>query len=69
MDARQAKAAVEREMGQTYAANPWDASPPRETMRQQRAREEQRERVVSSHGKPSTDYGKEQWDLFEKTFS
>ena len=69
MDARQAKAAVEREMRRKYAPNPWDAP----TWRDQEPRREMRVEVEAGVPLPgvvaSTEYSKEQWDLFEKNFA
>ena len=68
MNARQAQAAVEREMKEKYPSNPWDECPRRQTTRPQRTEKRHEERAVSAQVKTSTDYGKEQWDLFERTF-
>ena len=71
MDAHQAKAAVEREMRDKYPPNPWDTPVSRNCRREGKTEASERSRAHSSpHGCISTtEYGKEQWDLFEKTFT
>ncbi len=70
MDAREAKAAVEMEMGKRYAPNPWDAPTWRDHQSSGEEEEEasMSDRAQSSQGDKSSEYSEEQWDLFEKTF-
>ena len=69
MDARQAKAVVEREMRRKYAPNPWDAP----TWRDREPRRELRVEVEKEEPSPvvvaPTEYSKEQWDHFERNFA
>ena len=75
MNARQAKPAVEREMGDKYAPNPWDTQPRILTRSETRSLsggtgkgEEKREKDCPLQ-EEATQYGVEQWNLFEKTFA
>jgi len=68
MDARQAREAVELEMADKYAPNPWDVPAPRKyQQRRQPPKDVNTEMMVSCQGSRSTLYSEEQWDLFEKS--
>lgn len=69
MDARQAKEAVELEMADKYAPNPWDTPAPASRKYQQRRnapKDISDEKMESVQGSRSTVHSEEQWDLFEK---
>lgn len=67
MDARQAREAVDMEMADKYAPNPWDAPAPRKYQQRRQPRKDVKaEMMVSCQGSRSTVYSEEQWDLFEK---
>lgn len=68
MDARQAKAAAEKEVTDKYPPNPWDApAPRRHQQRRNPPKDVNDEKIGSSQGDGSTVYSEEQWDLFEKS--
>lgn len=68
MDARQAREEVEREMGEKYASNPWDArTPTKYEPRRSPSKTPGKGVTEASQVGKSTKYSEEQWDLFEKS--
>ena len=76
MNGRQAKAAVERDMGDKYASNPWDTQPrvvshseARSTSGGTGKKKEEKGEKSCPLQEEATQYSEEQWNLYETTFA